>query len=282
MNNISDQIKSGARAFLMTEYRFLSIFVVIIVLMLFALYAANPLSGSNWLDGVRYSLSFFFGAVLSAISGWGGMVAATDANVRTAHAAEKGGLNAALRVAFTGGSVAGFVVVGLGVSGLSVAFYCLTLGYSNSNQTETLIFAADSLAGFGFGASSIALFNRVAGGIFTKAADIGTYMTRGERLDTHTRTGFILQIFQMFYFIINFLCVTIRPFVTTLGADLVGKIEMDIPEDDARNPAVIADNVGDNVGDVAGMSADLFESFVGSIIAAIALAKGDIGTSHGF
>jgi len=232
MNNISDQIKSGARAFLMTEYRFLSVFIVAIVGMLFALYTANPLSDTNWLDGLRYSLSFFFGAILSAISGWGGMVAATDANVRTANAADKSGLNAALRVAFTGGSVAGFAVVGLGISGLSLVLYFLTLGYTNYNQTETLILAADSLAGFGFGASSIALFNRVAGGIFTKGADI--------------------------------------------GADLVGKIEMDIPEDDARNPAVIADNVGDNVGDVAGMSADLFESFVGSIIAAVALAKGDI------
>jgi K(+)-stimulated pyrophosphate-energized sodium pump len=180
MNQISDRIKSGARAFLKTEYRFLSVFVVAIVLMLFALYAANPLSDTNWLDGVRYSLSFFCGAVLSAISGWGGMLAATDANVRTANAADKGGLNAALRVAFTGGSVAGFVVVGLGISGLSLVFYFLTLGYTNYNQTETLIFAADSLAGFGFGASSIALFNRVAGGIFTKAADIGTYMIQEE------------------------------------------------------------------------------------------------------
>jgi Na+/H+-translocating membrane pyrophosphatase len=175
MNSISDKIKSGARAFLLTEYRFVSVFVVAIVLLLFALYAANPLSDTTWLDGVRYSLSFFFGAILSALSGWGGMVAATDANVRTANAASKRGLNAALRVAFTGGSVAGFVVVGLGISGLSLVFYGLTLGYSDYNQTETLIFAANSLAGFGFGASSIALFSRVAGGIFTKAADVGTF-----------------------------------------------------------------------------------------------------------
>jgi len=230
MNNISDQIKSGARAFLKTEYKFLSIFVGVIVLMLFALYTVNSLSGIS--DGIRYSLSFLSGAALSAIAGWLGMVAATDANVRTACAADKGGLNAALRVAFIGGSVAGFAVVGIGILGLSLVFYFLTLGFTDQNRTETLIFAADSLAGFGFGASSIALFSRVAGGIYTKGADI--------------------------------------------GADLVGKIEMDIPEDDARNPAVIADNVGDNVGDVAGMSADLFESFVGSIIAAVALAKGDI------
>jgi len=232
MNKISDQIKSGARAFLVTEYKYLSVFVVAIMFMLFGLYAGNSSSGTDWIDGVRYSLSFFFGAILSAISGWGGMIAATDANVRTTEAAHKKGLNAALRVAFTGGSVAGFVVVGLGISGLSLVFYCLTLGYTNYNQTEILVAAANSVAGFGFGASSIALFNRVAGGIYTKAADV--------------------------------------------GADLVGKIEMNISEDDARNPAVIADNVGDNVGDVAGMSADLYESFVGSIIAAVTLAKGDI------
>jgi len=226
MNRVSDQIKSGARAFLITEYRFLFVFVVGIVLILFVLYLSNPM------EGIRYAVSFTLGALLSAISGWGGMVAATDANVRTANAADKSGLNAALRVAFTGGSVASFVVVGLGITGLSLTLFALTFGYSNQNQTETLIFASDSLAGFGFGASSIALFNRVAGGIYTKAADV--------------------------------------------GADLVGKFDLDIPEDDARNPAVIADNVGDNVGDVAGMSADLFESFVGSIIATVALAKGDI------
>mmetsp|Transcript_6348 Transcript_6348/g.13115 ORF Transcript_6348/g.13115 Transcript_6348/m.13115 type:complete len:775 (+) Transcript_6348:187-2511(+) len=233
MNKISDQIKSGARAFLMTEYKYFTIFVVIILAMLFTLYAVNPPTGTTWYDGVRYSLSFLFGAVLSASAGWGGMVAATDSNVRTANAADKNGLNAALSVAFTGGSVAGFTVVGLGMVGLSLVYFCLTLGYDNNiPQAERLVLASNALAGFGFGASSIALFARVAGGIYTKAADI--------------------------------------------GADLVGKIEMDIPEDDPRNPAVIADNVGDNVGDVAGMSADLFESFVGSIIAAVTLANGDV------
>ncbi|OEU15801.1 inorganic H+ pyrophosphatase [Fragilariopsis cylindrus CCMP1102] len=233
MNKISDKIKSGSRAFLVTEYKYLAIFVVIMFLLLFMLYALNPLSTNQWTDGIRYGLSFLSGAVLSAIAGWGGMLAATDANVRTTQAAEKNGLPAALRVAFTGGSVAGFTVVGLGILGVSLTFFCLTLGYSTDySQQQKIIFAADALAGFGFGASSIALFTRVAGGIFTKAADI--------------------------------------------GADLVGKIEMDIPEDDHRNPAVIADNVGDNVGDVAGMSADLFESFVGSIIAAVVLANGDI------
>ena len=189
MNNISDQIKSGARSFLMTEYKFLTVFVVVIVLVLFVFYAANPLLGNSWLEGVRYSLSFLFGAIFSALSGWSGMVAATDANVRTAKAASTSGLNAALRVAFAGGSVAGFVVVGLGISGLSLVFFCLTLGQSNFNQTEKLIFAADSLAGFGFGASSIALFNRVAGGIYTKAADVGEFMVNAQ---SKTNLGVII------------------------------------------------------------------------------------------
>merc|ERR1719464_1382905 len=146
------------------------------------------------------------------------------------------GLPAALHVAFTGGSVAGFTVVGLGMLGLPLALFCLTLGYPDYSQKQKLVFAADTLAGFGFGASSIALFSRVAGGIFTKAADI--------------------------------------------GADLVGKVEMDIPEDDPHNPAVIADNVGDNVGDVAGMGADLFESYVGSILGAATLGAGLIPDGH--
>ena len=152
--------------------------------------------------------------------------------MRTTEAADKQGLAMALFVAVTGGSVMGFTVVVFGLFGISMAFYLCTLGYGDASEIDKLIYAADAIAAFGFGASSIALFARVAGGIFTKAADI--------------------------------------------GADLVGKIEMDIPEDDPRNPAVIADNVGDNVGDVAGMGADLFESYVGGIIAAVTLANGDI------
>ncbi len=167
MNRVSDQIRSGAKAFLKTEYRYLFVFMVAIVLLLFVLYATNPV------EGIRYCVAFFAGAVLSALSGWGGMVAATDANVRTANAADKSGLHAALRVAFTGGSVASFAVVGLGMTGLSLVLFGLTFGHSNDNRTVSLIFASDSLAGFGFGASSIALFTRVAGGIYTKAADVG-------------------------------------------------------------------------------------------------------------
>mmetsp|Transcript_21727 Transcript_21727/g.60483 ORF Transcript_21727/g.60483 Transcript_21727/m.60483 type:complete len:802 (-) Transcript_21727:375-2780(-) len=231
MNKISDQIKSGARAFLVTEYKYLAGFVVVVFFALLALYSADPPSGDET-DGIRYAACFLAGATLSAAAGWGGMSVATDANVRTTQAAEQHGLAVALRVAFTGGAVMGFTVVGLGLFGISLFFYLVTLGYPDDVFEARLIYAADSLAGFGFGASSIALFARVAGGIYTKAADV--------------------------------------------GADLVGKVEMDIPEDDPRNPAVIADNVGDNVGDVAGMGADLFESFVGSIIAAITLANGDL------
>ena len=191
MNRVSDQIKSGARAFLMTEYRYLSVFVVGIVLLLFALNVAQPLTG------IRYAVSFFLGAVLSAVSGWGGMVAATDANVRTANAADKGGLGSALRVAFTGGAVAGFVVVGLGILGLSIVLFSLTLGHPGVNPTETLILASDSLAGFGFGASSIALFNRVAGGIYTKAADIGKQITYDEPFNDTQRSGRLFHFLRL-------------------------------------------------------------------------------------
>ncbi|KAG7354290.1 pyrophosphate-energized inorganic pyrophosphatase [Nitzschia inconspicua] len=231
MNKISDQIKSGARAFLKTEYKYLACFVIVVFAVLVILYSLDPPSGDKT-DGIRYGGCFLVGAILSASAGWFGMVVATDANVRTTQAADKEGLNTALRVAFTGGAVMGFTVVGLGLLGISLMFFLVTLGYDEFSDAQRFRNAADTLAGFGFGASSIALFARVAGGIYTKAADV--------------------------------------------GADLVGKVEMDIPEDDPRNPAVIADNVGDNVGDVAGMGADLFESFVGSIIASVALAQGDV------
>lgn len=232
MNSISDKIKSGSQAFLRTEYKYLSMYLAVFFALLVILYSLDPPSGDRT-DGIRYGACFLAGGILSATAGWGGMSVATDANVRTTQAADSEGLGKALRVAFTGGAVMGFTVVGLGLLGLSLMLYLMTLGYDDAPAlSNRLYYASSSLAGFGFGASSIALFARVAGGIYTKAADV--------------------------------------------GADLVGKIEMDIPEDDPRNPAVIADNVGDNVGDVAGMGADLFESFVGSIIAAIAIAEGDI------
>lgn len=206
--SIADSIQTGAESFLKTEYMFMSVFVAIMLVIV-------GLATDEWDDTVP---SFILGAVLSAGCGWIGMSIAVQANVRTCNAARKG-LNEALAVAFSSGAVMGLGVTGSGIIGLVILYG----GYKGVTQADTRY-----LAGFGFGASSIALFARVGGGIYTKAADV--------------------------------------------GADLVGKVEQDIPEDDPRNPATIADNVGDNVGDVAGMGADLFESFVGSIIASIQLA----------
>lgn len=219
MISLSDMIHSGAMTYLSMQYRILLIFVVLISVALFT----GIDSGT--------ALAFIFGAGFSMIAGYIGMNAATIGNVRTTNAA-RNSLSKALSVAFRSGSIMGLSVAALGLLGVSV-FYLL---YSNIVPAKAFlesIFGAVSLeniAGFGMGASSIALFARVGGGIFTKSADV--------------------------------------------GADLVGKIEAGIPEDDPRNPAVIADNVGDNVGDVAGMGADLFESYVGSIIAAVVLAFG--------
>ncbi len=207
MQEISKAIEEGAMAFLQREYKVVSIFAVIIFTLLFIFL--------NW----QTAVSFIVGAIFSAVAGYVGMRVATKANVRTAHAARKD-LGSALNIAFSSGAVMGFCVVGLGLLGIILLYYLF--------GDPKLIF------GFGFGASSIALFARVGGGIFTKAADV--------------------------------------------GADLVGKVEAGIPEDDPRNPAVIADNVGDNVGDVAGMGADLFESYVGSIIAAMAIGVMQFGT----
>ena len=202
MKEISAAINGGAKAFLFAEYKILAIFVVV-------LFIAIGLGLGSW----RTALCFLFGALFSILAGYIGMNVATKANVRTANAARTSGMNKALSIAFSGGSVMGMCVVGLGLLGASVLFLIW-------NDTNVLF-------GFSLGASSIALFARVGGGIYTKAADV--------------------------------------------GADLVGKVEAGIPEDDPRNPAVIADNVGDNVGDVAGMGADLFESYVGSIISAMTL-----------
>ncbi|MBL21016.1 MAG: sodium-translocating pyrophosphatase [Euryarchaeota archaeon] len=216
---ITGEIQKGAMAFLMSEYRYISVFVVIVGAVL---YLINGEDG-----GLETALAFGFGAVASVAAGFSGMRAATSANGRTAMAAKNGGQPAALEVSYNGGAVMGLSVGGLGLLGISlVAFW---LGNADSGSAYT----GDSLqyaAGFGMGASSIALFARVGGGIYTKAADV--------------------------------------------GADLVGKVEAGLPEDDPRNPGVIADNVGDNVGDVAGMGADIFESFVGSIIAAMVIAQG--------
>ncbi len=212
MQQIAALIRSGAMAFLRTEYQWLAVFVAVMfgILVLF-------LPGNSLLVGV----SFLVGAVLSATAGWVGMRTATSAAVRTTAAAQTS-LAAALRVAFSSGAVMGLTVVALGTLGIAV-LYLLYGGLDGDGPA-----AIESLLGMSLGASSIALFARVGGGIFTKAADV--------------------------------------------AADLSGKIEAGIPEDDPRNPATIADNVGDNVGDVAGMGADLFESYIGSIIASMALA----------
>ena len=201
MKEIADAIAEGARAFLMAEYKILVIFVAVLFVLIGF--------GISWVTAV----CFVVGALFSTIAGYCGMTVATKANVRTANAARTSGMNKALSIAFSGGAVMGMCVAGLGALGVSIV-YIVTKN-------------VDVLSGFSLGASSIALFARVGGGIYTKAADV--------------------------------------------GADLVGKVEAGIPEDDPRNPAVIADNVGDNVGDVAGMGADLFESYVGSLVSAITL-----------
>jgi len=204
MKEIAGYISVGAMAFLKREYKMMAIVIVALFLILGF--------GIDWITAILYVI----GACFSVLAGFFGMKVATKGNVRTASAAMNGGMNKALKVAFRSGAVMGLCVVGLGLLGIGGAF--VLLGVESSSV----------ITGFGLGASSMALFGRVGGGIYTKAADV--------------------------------------------GADLVGKVEAGIPEDDPRNPAVIADNVGDNVGDVAGMGSDLFESYVGSIISAVTLA----------
>jgi len=201
MQEISNMIEKGAMAFLKREYTVLVFFIIIVGLIL------------GWVRSPITSLSFVVGAICSGLAGLTGMKIATKANSRTANAAIEGGITKALKIAFSGGAVMGMSVAGFGLLGLGTLYYFI-------REPETI-------NGFALGASSIALFARVGGGIFTKAADV--------------------------------------------GADLVGKVEAGIPEDDPRNPAVIADNVGDNVGDIAGMGADLFESYVGAIVSAMIL-----------
>ncbi|MFH1533808.1 MAG: sodium-translocating pyrophosphatase [Nitrospirota bacterium] len=221
MAELAQQIYKGAMAFLKREYKVISVFVVALAIVLFVFLDNKATPDVN--EGLLTSVSFVYGAFSSALAGYFGMRIATKANVRTANAARTS-LGKALIIAFRSGAVMGLGVVGLGLLGLSALFYI----YFNLMSLPTSI-VLNVITGFGLGASSIALFARVGGGIFTKAADV--------------------------------------------GADLVGKVEAGIPEDDPRNPAVIADNVGDNVGDVAGMGADLFESYVGSIISAMILGS---------
>jgi K(+)-stimulated pyrophosphate-energized sodium pump len=236
MEKLAKAIQSGAKDFLRTEYKYLAIFVVVFAIILFVLFTVQD---EDAVVGLRYAGCFLGGAILSASAGWGGMIIATDANIRTTNAAEKNGLNAALQVAFAGGSVMGFTVVGLGILGVTIFALLMDLGLDDKlTQFQRYQQTLTYLTGFGFGASAIALFARVAGGIYTKAADV--------------------------------------------GADLVGKVESGMEEDSAQNPAVIADNVGDNVGDVAGMGADLFESYVGSIIAAGTLATSTAEVAYPF
>lgn len=211
MKEISKDIADGAKAFLFSEYKILVIFVAVLCVLI-GLFI-------SW----KTSACFVIGALFSVCAGYLGMHIATKANVRTANAARTGGMNKALSIAFSGGSVMGMCVVGLGLLGCAL-IYIITKD-------------VEILTGFSLGASSIALFARVGGGIYTKAADV--------------------------------------------GADLVGKVEAGIPEDDPRNPAVIADNVGDNVGDVAGMGADLFESYVGALVSALTLGISAKGTFDG-
>jgi len=240
---IAKQISEGATSFLKTEYTYLLPFVVAVAAFIVGILEGQDTAPtyfesvpSKHKGGWQTMICFLLGAALSASAGWAGMKVATQTNVKTMEAARTG-LNPALQIAFAGGAVMGFSVVAFGILGLTVLFYI----FATAQNTPTIAGAPFSgsdidmrdairyLSGFGFGASAIALFARVAGGIYTKAADV--------------------------------------------GADLVGKVESDIPEDDPRNPATVADNVGDNVGDVAGMGADLFESFCGSIIACAALSN---------
>lgn len=224
MSTISSHIQRGAMAFLKAEYKVLSVFVVAVAIIL--AWSADP-QLSSWM----VSISFILGAFCSGLAGFIGMRVATKANVRTTNAA-RSSLGEGLNIAFAGGSVMGLGVVGLGVLGLSVLFIFFgeQFGLDTAENVKKVLAI---VTGFSFGASSIALFARVGGGIYTKAADV--------------------------------------------GADLVGKVEAGIPEDHPLNPATIADNVGDNVGDVAGMGADLFESYVGSIIGAMVLGAAFIG-----
>ena len=231
MKEISTYIAEGAMAFLKAEWKILSYFVVIVAILLAVMSSANP--NSHW----SIAIAFIIGAISSATAGYIGMKVATKANVRTAQAARTS-LSKALSVSFTGGSVMGLGVAGLAVLGLGSLFIILKTIFApdGAANSEEMVKTIEILTGFSLGAESIALFARVGGGIYTKAADV--------------------------------------------GADLVGKVEAGIPEDDPRNPATIADNVGDNVGDVAGMGADLFGSYVATVLATMVLGQETISHDH--
>jgi K(+)-stimulated pyrophosphate-energized sodium pump len=221
MSDLADQIHDGAMAFLRREYTVLAVFVAVVAGLLF------------WAISAQTAGAYVFGAISSVFAGFFGMKAATRANVRTSAAANQEGAGKALRVAFFGGAVMGLSVAALGLLGLGgLYFFFASAAATNAEFVQF----SEIISGFAMGASSIALFARVGGGIYTKAADV--------------------------------------------GADLVGKVEAGIPEDDPRNPATIADNVGDNVGDVAGMGADIFESYVGSIVATIAIGATSVATAN--
>jgi len=211
MREISDAIRTGARAFLRREYTVLFMFVGVISVLLL-IFLPNPIWLGNQIDNISLALAYIFGSSFSALAGFLGLTIATKANAKVANGAQKG-LNKAFPIGFRGGAVMGFSVVGIGLLGISVVYFL-------TSDPQVVL-------GFSFGASALALFAKAGGGIYTKTADI--------------------------------------------SADLVGKVELDLPEDDPRNPAVIADNVGDNVGDVAGMGADLFDSYVASIVAVMIL-----------
>ncbi len=213
VKKIADQIHMGAMVFMRREYTYLLAFLAVLVVLTFIFLGKDT------------AIAVVVGALSSSVAGWLGMYAATKANVRTATAAQRQGAAQALTVAFFGGSIMGLCVAALGLIGLGGLFVYFGLGAENLTDLKTHVYA---LEGFGMGASCVALFSRIGGGIFTKSADV--------------------------------------------GADLVGKLEAGIPEDDPRNPGVIADNVGDNVGDVAGMGSDIFESYCGAMIASIAIA----------
>jgi H(+)-translocating pyrophosphatase len=224
MKRLSAMIQKAAKAYLKTQYQWLLVWIA----CLFIIIACILRTDNNNVAGLYTALSYLFGSILSGAAGWVGMMTATSANARTAEAC-KTSISRGLQVSFGSGAVMGNGVVGLAISGLWVLYLIWTSVHPNSNvNVEDFNVVWGYIAGFGFGASSIGMFARVGGGVFTKAADV--------------------------------------------GADLVGKVEQGIPEDDPRNPAVIADNVGDNVGDVAGMGADLFESYAGALIACAALS----------